>query len=63
MGAREGDLLEVSTPRGSVRARLRVSGIRDGVLFLPFPPIRGGPAALVTEDVAVETLPEGGGRR
>jgi anaerobic selenocysteine-containing dehydrogenase len=32
----EGDLLEVRTPRGSVRARLRVSGIRDGVLFLPF---------------------------
>jgi anaerobic selenocysteine-containing dehydrogenase len=32
----EGDLLEVSTPRGSVRARLRISGIRDGVLFLPF---------------------------
>ena len=35
-GFGEGDLLEVSTPRGSVRARLRVSGIRDGVLFLPF---------------------------
>jgi predicted molibdopterin-dependent oxidoreductase YjgC len=34
--ADEGDLLEVSTPRGSVRARLRISGIRDGVLFLPF---------------------------
>ncbi|MET7600357.1 nitrate reductase [Streptomyces sp. NPDC005496] len=32
----EGDLVEVTTPRGSVRARLRVSGIRDGVLFLPF---------------------------
>jgi anaerobic selenocysteine-containing dehydrogenase len=32
----EGDLLEVASPRGSVRARLRVSGIRDGVLFLPF---------------------------
>jgi anaerobic selenocysteine-containing dehydrogenase len=32
----EGDLLEVSTPRGALRARLRVSGIRDGVLFLPF---------------------------
>ncbi|MGY1697023.1 molybdopterin oxidoreductase family protein [Geodermatophilus sp. SYSU D00814] len=34
--AREGDLLEVSTPRGRVRARLRISGIRDGVVFLPF---------------------------
>src|SRR4051794_3250665 len=32
----EGDLLEVATPRGSVRARLRVSGIRAGVVFLPF---------------------------
>ncbi|WP_091376590.1 molybdopterin oxidoreductase family protein [Geodermatophilus sp. DSM 45219] len=35
-GLAEGDLLEVSTPRGRVRARLRVSGIRPGVLFLPF---------------------------
>jgi predicted molibdopterin-dependent oxidoreductase YjgC len=35
-GLAEGDLLEVSTPRASVRARLRVSGIRNGVLFLPF---------------------------
>jgi anaerobic selenocysteine-containing dehydrogenase len=32
----EGDLVEVSTVRGRVRARLRISGIRDGVLFLPF---------------------------
>ncbi|MCP6451464.1 formate dehydrogenase subunit alpha, partial [Klebsiella pneumoniae] len=31
----EGDLAEVTTPRGSVRARVRVSGVRDGVLFLP----------------------------
>ncbi|QGQ20209.1 molybdopterin-dependent oxidoreductase [Cellulomonas sp. JZ18] len=35
-GLAEGDLTEVSTPRGSVRARVRVSGIRAGVLFLPF---------------------------
>jgi anaerobic selenocysteine-containing dehydrogenase len=35
-GLDEGDLLEVSTPRGRVEARLRVSGIRSGVLFLPF---------------------------
>jgi len=35
-GLREGDMLEVSSPRASVRARLRVSGIRDGVVFLPF---------------------------
>jgi anaerobic selenocysteine-containing dehydrogenase len=32
----EGDVLRVSTSRGAVTARLRVSGIRDGVLFLPF---------------------------
>ncbi|MFL6123206.1 molybdopterin oxidoreductase family protein [Actinophytocola sp.] len=32
----DGDLAEVTTPRGTVRARVRVSGIRDGVLFLPF---------------------------
>ncbi|MGY1602090.1 molybdopterin oxidoreductase family protein [Geodermatophilus sp. SYSU D00815] len=32
----EGDLLEVATPRGRVTARLRISGIRAGVLFLPF---------------------------
>jgi predicted molibdopterin-dependent oxidoreductase YjgC len=36
LDAHEGDLLEITTPRGSVRARLRVSGIRDGVVFLPF---------------------------
>ncbi|MEV6263971.1 nitrate reductase [Streptomyces sp. NPDC051784] len=35
-GLREGDLAEVSTPRGSLRAAVRISGIRDGVLFLPF---------------------------
>jgi anaerobic selenocysteine-containing dehydrogenase len=36
LGLGEGDVLEVSTPRGSVQAGLRVSGIRDGVVFLPF---------------------------
>jgi hypothetical protein len=35
-GLSEGDLVEVATPRGSVRGRLRVSGIRPGILFLPF---------------------------
>ena len=35
-GIAEGDLAEVTTPRGSVRAQVRISGIRDGVLFLPF---------------------------
>ncbi|MEE6282298.1 molybdopterin oxidoreductase family protein [Georgenia sp. MJ170] len=32
----EGDLAEITTPRGSVQAHVRVSGIRDGVVFLPF---------------------------
>jgi predicted molibdopterin-dependent oxidoreductase YjgC len=35
-GFGEGDLLEIATPRGRVEARLRVSGIRPGVVFLPF---------------------------
>jgi anaerobic selenocysteine-containing dehydrogenase len=32
----EGDVAEVRTRRGEVRARVRVSGIRPGVVFLPF---------------------------
>ncbi|MBE1549145.1 anaerobic selenocysteine-containing dehydrogenase [Mycobacterium sp. OAS707] len=32
----EGDVVEVTTARGSVTAKARISGIRDGVLFLPF---------------------------
>ncbi|WP_026930381.1 molybdopterin oxidoreductase family protein [Glycomyces tenuis] len=35
-GWEEGDLLRVATPRGRVEARLRVSGVRPGVVFLPF---------------------------
>ena len=35
-GLAEGDLAEVTTARGEVRARVRVSGIRPGVVFLPF---------------------------
>jgi predicted molibdopterin-dependent oxidoreductase YjgC len=35
-GIDEGDLVEVSTPRGSVRVRARIGGIRDGVVFVPF---------------------------
>jgi anaerobic selenocysteine-containing dehydrogenase len=35
-GLVEGDVLEISSPRSAIRARLRVSGIRDGVLFIPF---------------------------
>jgi len=35
-GWSEGDLLRISTPRGRVEAKLRISGIRQGTLFLPF---------------------------
>ncbi|GAA3262001.1 molybdopterin oxidoreductase family protein [Nonomuraea helvata] len=35
-GFAEGDLLEIATARGSVRARLRITEMRDGLVFLPF---------------------------
>ena len=35
-GWSEGDLLRISTSRGRVEAKLRISGIRQGTLFLPF---------------------------
>ncbi|QCD60194.1 molybdopterin oxidoreductase family protein [Streptomyces hawaiiensis] len=36
LGLKEGDLVEVTTPRGAVRGRLRVTDIRPGLLFVPF---------------------------
>ncbi|MDR6980763.1 anaerobic selenocysteine-containing dehydrogenase [Streptomyces sp. 3330] len=36
LGLEEGDLVEVTTRRGALRGRLRVSGIRPGLLFVPF---------------------------
>jgi anaerobic selenocysteine-containing dehydrogenase len=36
LGFEEGDLLEVASARGAVQARMRISGIRRGVVFLPF---------------------------
>jgi anaerobic selenocysteine-containing dehydrogenase len=36
LGVGEGDLLEISSPRASIRARARISGIREGVVFVPF---------------------------
>jgi anaerobic selenocysteine-containing dehydrogenase len=36
LGIGEGDLAEIRSPRGTVHARVRVGGIREGVLFLPF---------------------------
>ncbi|MES5817751.1 nitrate reductase [Streptomyces sp. RG80] len=35
-GLSDGDLVQVGTPRGAVRARLRATAMRDGVVFLPF---------------------------
>ncbi|MFJ8632357.1 molybdopterin oxidoreductase family protein [Streptomyces sp. NPDC093568] len=35
-GVAEGDLVEVTSTRGAVRGRLRITGIRDGMVFLPF---------------------------
>jgi anaerobic selenocysteine-containing dehydrogenase len=36
VGIAEGDAVEVATPRGSITCAARISGIRDGVLFVPF---------------------------
>lgn len=36
LGLVEGDLTEVTTPRGRLRAKARISGIRRGVAFVPF---------------------------
>jgi anaerobic selenocysteine-containing dehydrogenase len=33
---REGDVARVASPRGAIAGRVRVSGIRDGVVFVPF---------------------------
>ncbi|MEU2285785.1 nitrate reductase [Streptomyces sp. NPDC013178] len=35
-GLSDGDLVQVTTPRGTVRARLRTTVMRDGTVFLPF---------------------------
>jgi anaerobic selenocysteine-containing dehydrogenase len=32
----EGDWVEVATPRGSIRAPARITGVRPGVVFVPF---------------------------
>ncbi|MFG2988956.1 molybdopterin oxidoreductase family protein [Streptomyces sp. NPDC048257] len=36
LGLEEGDLVEVASRRGALRGRLRVTGIRRGLLFVPF---------------------------
>src|SRR3954452_9692198 len=35
-GVAEGELAEVASPRGSILARVRVNGMREGVAFVPF---------------------------
>ncbi len=35
-GVEEGDLVRVESPRGSLEARARISGIKEGVVFAPF---------------------------
>ncbi|MER7539739.1 nitrate reductase [Streptomyces sp. NPDC097704] len=32
----EGDVVEVTTPRGALRGQLRITGLRPGVIFVPF---------------------------
>lgn len=36
IGAAEGDLLDVVSPRGAIRARLRLGELRPGTVFVPF---------------------------
>jgi anaerobic selenocysteine-containing dehydrogenase len=36
LGLAEGDLAELTSPRGSIRVRARLNGIRSGVVFVPF---------------------------
>ncbi len=36
LGIREGDRVEVTTPRGAITCAARICGIRDGVVFVPF---------------------------
>jgi len=36
LDVREGDIVEVRTPRGAVTAAARITGIRRGVVFIPF---------------------------
>ncbi len=35
-GVQEGDLVRLESPRGALEARARVSGVRSGVVFVPF---------------------------
>src|SRR5690606_22448606 len=35
-GLADGDLVRITTPRGAIRATLRTTAIRDGMVFVPF---------------------------
>jgi anaerobic selenocysteine-containing dehydrogenase len=36
LGIREGDLVRLQSPRGAMEGRARISGVREGVVFVPF---------------------------
>jgi anaerobic selenocysteine-containing dehydrogenase len=36
LGVGEGDLVRVESPRGAIEGRARISGVREGVVFVPF---------------------------
>ncbi len=36
LGIGEGDLVDISSPRGNIQVRARTGGIRPGVVFVPF---------------------------
>ena len=36
LGIVEGDMVEVASPRGAMRARARTTDMREGVVFVPF---------------------------
>jgi anaerobic selenocysteine-containing dehydrogenase len=36
LGVGEGDLVRVESPRGAMEGRVRISGVRGGVVFVPF---------------------------
>lgn len=55
LGVAEGDWVRVESPRGAVEGRVRISGIREGVVFVPFHygswdrPDAGGPSRMANE--------------
>jgi anaerobic selenocysteine-containing dehydrogenase len=64
-GIAEGDTVEVSSARGMIRARVRISAIRDGVLFVPFhygywDITDGGDVDKITDGGDVDKITDGG---